>query len=238
MNRMAKYTVQIKSIIESLGSNSVLALSTLDEQIENARPKIFDFEYPFYDPSSKADFETWILESILMDEINYETYGLWHLRLRTWMKTNMPYYNKLYESAKLITNPLKNHHLERNTEGSESGNSSSNGTGTSNDTSSSNVLAWNMYADTPQGGINGLENSNYLTNATKDLNDTTTTSDTSTTSNNTATSSSTSKGKETVDGYSGIDENTLLLKYRQTIININAQFINDFKSKLTLKLWY
>ena len=221
MNRMAKYTVQIKSIIESLGSNSVLALSTLDEQIENARPKIFDFEYPFYDPSSKAEFETWILESILMDEINYETYGLWHLRLRTWMKTNMPYYNKLYESAKLITNPLKNHHLERNTEGSENGTSNANGT--------SNSIGWNMYSDTPQGGINGLENSNYLTNATKDLNDST--------SESTNTSSSTSKGKETVDGYSGIDENTLLLKYRQTIININAQFINDFKSKLTLKLW-
>ena len=222
MNRMAKYTVQVKSIIESLGSNNVLALSTLDAQIENARPKIFDFEYPFYDPSSKATFETWILESILMDEINYETYGLWHLRLRTWMKTNMPYYNKLYESAKLITNPLKNHHLERNTEGSENGTSNANGT--------SNSVGWNMYADTPQGGINGLENSNYLTNATKDLNDST--------SESTNTSSSTSKGKETVDGYSGIDENTLLLKYRQTIININEQFINDFKSKLTLKLWY
>ncbi len=251
---MAKYTVQIKSIIESLGSNSVLALSTLDEQIEKARPQIFDFDYPFYDPSSKKDFETWILESILMDEINYETYGLWHLRLRTWMKTNMPYYNKLYESAKLITNPLKNHHLERTTEGSESGNSSSNGEGTStsngtstnNDESTSNLLAWNMYSDTPQGGINGLENSTYLTNATKDLNDTTNTSNsngsttntTNNTSNNTSTSSSSSKGKETVDGYSGIDENTLLLKYRQTIININEQFINDFKNKLTLKLWY
>ena len=222
MNRMAKYTVQIKSIIESLASNNVMSLSTLDEQIEKARPKIFDFEYPFYDPSSKADFETWILESILMDEINYETYGLWHLRLRTWMKTNMPYYNKLYESAKLITNPLKNHHLERMTEGSENGTSNANGT--------SNYIGWNMYADTPQGGINGLENSNYLTNATKDLNDST--------SESTNTSSSTSKGKETVDGYSGIDENTLLLKYRQTIININEQFINDFKSKLTLKLWY
>ena len=78
----------------------------------------------------------------------------------------------------------------------------------------------------------------FFKKAQKDVNDTTTTSDTSTTSNNTATSSSTSKGKETVDGYSGIDENTLLLKYRQTIININEQFINDFKSKLTLKLWY
>lgn len=222
MNRMAKYTVQIKSIIESLASNNVMSLSTLDQQIEKARPKIFDFEYPFYDPSQKADFERWILESIIMDEINYETYGLWHLRLRTWMKTNMPYYNKLYESAKLITNPLKNHHLERNTEGSENGSSNTNGT--------SNYIGWNMYSDTPQGGINGLENSTYLTNATKDLNDST--------SESTNTSSSSSKGKEVVDGYSGIDENTLLLKYRQTIININEQFINDFKSKLTLKLWY
>ena len=223
MNRMSKYTIQVKTIVESLsGKTESLGLSQLDEAIEIARTKIFDFDYPFYDPSSKADFETWILESILMDEINYETYGLWHLRLRTWMKTNMPYYNKLYESAKLITNPLKNHHLERNTEGSENGTSNANGT--------SNYIGWNMYADTPQGGINGLENSNYLTNATKDLNDST--------SESTNESSSTSKGKETVDGYSGIDENTLLLKYRQTIININEQFINDFKSKLTLKLWY
>ena len=223
MNRMAKYTIQVKTIVESLsGRTESVGLSSLDEAIEIARTKIFDFEYPFYDPSQKADFERWILESILMDEINYETYGLWHLKLKTWMKTNMPYYNKLYESTKLITNPLKNHHLERNTEGSENGTSNANGT--------SNYIGWNMYADTPQGGINGLENSNYLTNATKDLNDST--------SESTNASSSTSKGKETVDGYSGIDENTLLLKYRQTIININAQFINDFKSKLTLKLWY
>ena len=223
MNRMAKYTIQVKAIVESLsGRTESVGLSSLDEAIEIARTKIFDFDYPFYDPSQKADFEKWILESILMDEINHETYGLWHLRLRTWMKTNMPYYNKLYESAKLITNPLKNHHLERNTEGSENGTSNANGT--------SNSIGWNMYADTPQGGINGLENSNYLTNATKDLNDST--------SESTNASSSTSKGKETVDGYSGIDENTLLLKYRQTIININEQFINDFKSKLTLKLWY
>ena len=223
MNRMAKYTIQIKTIVESLsGRTEIVGLSSLDEAIEIARTKIFDFEYPFYDPSQKADFERWILESILMDEINYETYGLWHLKLRTWMKTNMPYYNKLYESATLITNPLKNNHLERTTEGIENETSNANGT--------SNYIGWNMYSDTPQGGINGLENSTYLTNATKDLNDST--------SESTNTSSSSSKGKEVVDGYSGIDENTLLLKYRQTIININKQFINDFKSKLTLKLWY
>ena len=96
MNRMAKYTIQVKTIVESLsGRTESVGLSSLDEAIEIARTKIFDFDYPFYDPSQKADFEKWILESILMDEINYETYGLWHLKLRTWMKTNMPYYNKL-----------------------------------------------------------------------------------------------------------------------------------------------
>jgi len=169
-----------------------------------------------------------------MDEINYETYGLWHLKLRTFMKTNMPYYNKLYESAKLITNPLKNHHLKRTTEGSETGSNTS--TGEDTNVASSNVLAWNMYSDTPQGGINGLENSTYLTNATKDLNDTT--NESKTTSKNLGVATSKSNESEIVDGYSGIDENTLLLKYRQTIININERFINEFKNKLTLKLWY
>lgn len=232
---MAKYTIQVKTIVESLsGRTESVGLSSLDEAIELARAKIFDFDYPFYDPSSKADFERWILESILMDEINYETYGLWHLKLRTWMKTNMPYYNKLYESAKLITNPLKNHHLERITEGSETGSNTS--TGEDTNVATSNVLAWNMYSDTPQGGINGLENSTYLTNATKDLSDTT--NESKTTSKNLGVATSKSNGSEIVDGYSGIDENTLLLKYRQTIININELFINDFKSKLTLKLWY
>lgn len=232
---MAKYTIQVKTIIESLsGRTESVGLSSLDEAIELARAKIFDFDYPFYDPSSKADFETWILESILMDEINYETYGLWHLKLRTWMKTNMPYYNKLYESATLITNPLKNHHLERITEGSETGSNTS--TGEDTNVATSNVLAWNMYSDTPQGGINGLENSTYLTNATKDLSDTT--NESKTTSKNLGVATSKSNESEIVDGYSGIDENTLLLKYRQTIININELFINDLKSKLTLKLWY
>ena len=81
---MAKYTIQVKTIIESLsGRTESVGLSSLDEAIEIARTKIFDFVYPFYDHSRKADFEKWILESILMDEINYETYGLWHVNIVT-----------------------------------------------------------------------------------------------------------------------------------------------------------
>lgn len=224
---MAKYTIQVKTIVESLsGRTESVGLSTLDEAIEIARTKIFDFDYPFYDPTQKADFERWILESILMDEINYETYGLWHLKLRVWMKTNMDYYSKMFKSLDSIIDPFVNYNLTRVTQGNEKG--SNNG---SNESTSSST-GWNMFSDTPQGSIEGLENGDYLTNATKDLNDGTSNSKSATTfTNNT-------NGTETISGFSGITYSKMLKEYRESFANIKQIFIDDFKSKLTLKLWY
>lgn len=224
---MAKYTIQVKTIVESLsGRTESVGLSTLDEAIEIARTKIFDFDYPFYDPTQKADFERWILESILMDEINYETYGLWHLKLRVWMKTNMDYYSKMFKSLDSIIDPFVNYNLTRVTQGNEEGSNN----GSNESTSSSTGL--NMFSDTPQGSIEGLENGDYLTNATKDLNDGTSNSKSETTfTNNT-------NGTETISGFSGITYSKMLKEYRESFANIKQIFIDDFKSKLTLKLWY
>lgn len=224
---MAKYTIQVKTIVESLsGRTESVGLSTLDEAIEIARTKIFDFDYPFYDPTQKADFETWILESILMDEINYETYGLWHLKLRVWMKTNMDYYSKMFKSLDSIIDPFVNYNLTRVTEGNEKG--SNNG---SNESTSSST-GWNMFSDTPQGSIEGLENGDYLTNATKDSNEGTSNSKSTTAfTNNT-------NGTETISGFSGITYSKMLNEYRESFANMKQIFIDDFKSKLTLKLWY
>lgn len=224
---MAKYTIQIKTIIESLsGRTESVGLSSLDEAIEIARTKIFDFDYPFYDPSQKADFEKWILESILMDEINYETYGLWHLKLRVWMKTNMDYYSKMFKSLDSIINPFVNYNLTRATQGNEEGSN----TGTNESTSSS--IGWNMFSDTPQGSIEGLENGDYLTNATKDSNEG------SSSSKSTTTFTNNTNGSETISGFSGITYSKMLKEYRESFANIKQIFMDDFKSKLTLKLWY
>lgn len=224
---MAKYTIQVKTIVESLsGRTEGVGLSSLGGAIEIARTKIFDFDYPFYDPSQKADFERWILESILMDEINYETYGLWHLKLRAWMKTNMDYYSKMFKSLDSIIDPFVNYNLTRVTQGNEKGSNN----GSSESTSSS--IGWNMFSDTPQGGVEGLENGDYLTNATKDSNEGTSNSKSATTfTNNTS-------GAETVRGFSGITYSRMLKEYRESFANIKQIFIDDFKSKLTLKLWY
>lgn len=224
---MAKYTIQIKTIVESLsGRSESVGLSSLDDAIEKARTKIFDFDYPFYDPSQKADFEKWIIESILMDEINYETYGLWHLKLRTWMKTNMDYYSKMFKSLDSIIDPFVNYNLTRATQGNEKGLN----VGSNESTSSS--IGWNMFSDTPQGGIEGLENSIYLTNATKDLNDGTSNS------KNASTYTNNTNGTETISGFSGITYSRMLKEYRDSFASIKQIFMDDFKSKLTLKLWY
>ena len=224
---MAKYTVQVKTIVESLsGKTESVGLSSLDKAIEIARTKIFDFDYPFYDPSQKADFEKWIIESILMDEINYETYGLWHLKLRTWMKTNMDYYSKMFKSLDSIIDPFVNYKLTRATQGNEKG------LNVGNNEATSSSIGWNMFSDTPQGGIEGLENSVYLTNATKDLNDNTNNSKSASTYTNST------NGTETISGFSGITYSRMLKEYRESFANIKQIFIEDFKSKLTLKLWY
>lgn len=224
---MAKYTIQVKTIVESLsGRTESVGLSTLDEAIEIARTKIFDFDYPFYDPTQKADFEKWILESILMDEINYETYGLWHLKLRVWMKTNMDYYSKMFKSLDSIIDPFVNYNLTRFTQGNEKG------LNAGNIESTSSSIGWNMFSDTPQGSIEGLENGDYLTNATKDSNEGSSNSKSETTFTNNTT------GTETISGFSGITYSRMLKEYRESFANIKQIFINDFKSKLTLKLWY
>ena len=101
-----------------------------------------------------------------------------------------------------------------------------------NNEATSSSIGWNMFSDTPQGGIEGLENSVYLTNATKDLNDNTNNSKSASTYTNST------NGTETISGFSGITYSRMLKEYREGFANIKQIFIKDFKSKLTLKLWY
>ena len=70
---------------------------TAKEQIEYARPKIFDFEYPFFDENKKAEFETQFIKHFFMYDLGLETPALWEFRLDEVMNLIMPYYNQLYE---------------------------------------------------------------------------------------------------------------------------------------------
>lgn len=200
---MSKYTTELRFICESLalqkesadGNNANLI-------IEKARPLLFNFQYPIFDESYKPVLETKIIRHFYTREICAETTGLWKFWLENKLNEIMPYYNELYKSALLEYNPL--YDTDYTTD--HSGNGSSNGTSSSN---SSNVASgsdsssgttkstdsgsdtgsynradkfseWNLYSDTPQGGINGIAQGEdepalgtdaYLTNATHILHD-------------------------------------------------------------------
>ena len=131
---MSDYTTQLRFICESYANRRESATSSdVDEIIELARPKIFDFSYPIFDDNYKSELEKKIIEHFYTQEIGLETVGLWKLKLRTKMREIMPFYNQLYKSELLEFNPFINTDYQdtRHTEGSDTKDSVSNMSGTS-----------------------------------------------------------------------------------------------------------
>jgi hypothetical protein len=94
-----------------------------------------------------------------------------------------------------------------------------------------------LYSDTPQGGINGIENQNYLTNIRK-VTDSGSTSDTNSGQfSNTSSDSTDEDVTETITGKrNGTSYSKLLQEFRDTIINLDMMIIDEFKD-LFFGLW-
>lgn len=103
---MSSYTTEVRYICErAIGLNQSVGNSSIRNVIAQAAPKIFDFEYPIFDPSYKSVLEQKILRHFYTREIAFETVGLWKLKLETKMTEIMPYYNQLYNSTLYEYNP-------------------------------------------------------------------------------------------------------------------------------------
>lgn len=110
---MATYTTRLQTLIDGYAQGQI-ALSTA-EKIEFARKKLFDFDYPFFDEGLRASFETNFIRKFYMNEIGFETEGLFKFQLETWLLINMPYFNRLLESETLVFNPFENVDVKINT---------------------------------------------------------------------------------------------------------------------------
>lgn len=254
---MSKYTTELRYICESsIGNDKAGGYNKVADIIAQARPKIFDFSYPIFDESYRSVLETKIIKHYYTREIGQETYGLWKLKLDTKLNEIMPYYNQLYRSELLEFNPLYNFNITRDhntkfdskrTIGNDVSSSGTvNTSGTDNSTKTTENEHRDLYSDTPQGAIYNLENETYLTNARKvsdDNYDRLSSSNTANSTQNTHTQSegdddfnSTEDYLEHVYGFEGKDASELLLKYRQTFLNIDMQVIEELE-ELFFQLW-
>lgn len=162
---VSKYTTQIRFICENLsGLSESEGYNSVHDVLEKSWDKVFSFDFPIYKESYREVLCKKILTYFYTREIGYETYGRWKLALESRMNIIMPYYNKLYkvidEQFELLkSQDLYIEHTLSRTESMERDSKTS---------TSSDMSYKSRFLDTPQGGLDGLIDSDYLTNATLD----------------------------------------------------------------------
>lgn len=250
---MSKYTTEVRFICETAsGLGESKGYADVDTIITNAIPKIFTFTFPIFDENYRTVLEKKILKHFYTREICEETVGLWKLRLDAKLNEIMPYYNKLYKSELLEFNPLYTTNLTRTKKTDYDSNRNTSNNGTVNSTSNSNGsgsgtnsnVGLDLYSDTPQGSLTNVENETYLTNVRKttDTGNSSSTTSNSTTGNVTNSDTgtdalnSTEDYLETVIGFEGSSASDLLIKYRDTFLNIDMMVIGDLET-LFFQLW-
>lgn len=235
---MSKYTTEVRFICESKSGLEVSGGSgDIDNIIAGSWNKIFTSKAPFFDEAYRSVLCQKILKHYYLREICCETVGIWTLWMNTRLEEIMPYYNQLYESAKIEFNPMHDVDLIREHKRTENEEANSNRTSTSNSDSTTSNNSKELYSDTPQGSITGLESNSYLTNATIEENtgdSTITLNNTDETTNNVNT---TEDYIETITGKQGTESfSNLLNKFRETFLNIDMMIIEEF-SDLFFGLW-
>lgn len=184
----------------------------------------------------------------------------------------MPYYNQLYRSELLKIQPLISVDRTVNHEGKGSDSKSThrsgsntsqtnitvnddksiqrNATNSSQTNNTGSTDTWSYYSDTPQGGIEGIQNNEYLTNATHNTGTDSTGSTLSGSTNDSETEKRTDKSESKQNGSSDENEieegkrddsyidritgfegnqSEMLLKFRETFLNIDMMIIDDLK---------
>lgn len=247
---MSKYTTEVRFICENkAGLTESGGSDSVDEVLNACWNKIFTSKVNFFDESYRAVLCKKILKHYYLREICCETVGIWLLWMNTKLEEAMPYYNKLYESELIKFNPMYDVDYSRkgNKTGNETGegNRKTNGknNSTNSQTTNNSSVSHDLYSDTPQGALTGVENETYLTNARKVSSE----GESSVNGSNTVSyedSEANTNKVDTTEDYiesvsgkqGGTSYSKLLNEFRNTFLNIDMQVIEEF-DELFMMLW-
>lgn len=233
---MSKYTTELRYYLQTLAK-------TEDEEnvtdiLEKSWNLVFNFDFPIYDEKHRQELCTKILLHYYFREIGTETIGAWHIKLQMKMNEIMPYYNKLYqvldENFSLSKTRESFRTLEHTGKNDFTGNVNTVNTNSSNVNNMDNTV--NKFLDTPQGGLDGILDTDYLTNAT--INDVNSTQNiTNNSSGDTSTKNlNNDEYSDNEHKYGNFDILENVEKYNSEKFNIDLAIINELNS-LFMKLW-
>ena len=226
----ARYTEVLYNIINSENGSVALnkAMSTYPLYVSTSQR---EYGQPNIIPT-REQLNNKILNYYKYREIGFETVGRFLDELETSLNEIMPYYNQLFYSADQDFNMIYNVDYKRTIDRDRD--NTSNTTATSNTTTSESTTSNNktVSSDTPQSNIStantDIDNVEYANNISWNKD----TGSGSGTSNGSATTSGTGNETEsTVETTKGnfgvVSAQDLIKKYREIIINIEQQIIND-----------
>lgn len=181
-----------------------------------------------YKVPTREELNTKILNFYRFREIGQETFGRWLYELENALNEIMPYYNQLFYSADQDFNPIYNVDYKKTTMGSQNANSNTTSSGT--DSSTNEEYTKGINSKTPQNQLNisntGIDSVSYADNADWGKSSGST-SGTNTTTGNSTSNGSTSSIETTKGNFGVVSAQDLIIKYRETILNIEQLIIND-----------
>ena len=244
----ARYTEVLNNLLFYPDTKEAITEAMSDYPLYQTDPNKVTQYGTAYKVPTRDELNAKILNNYRFQEIGQETVGRWLFELKTALHAIMPYYNQLFYSADQDFNPIFNvdyvKTIERekkdNTVGTQNSTSSTSSTGT--DTSSNTEYTKSVNSKTPQDLLNiantGIDSVNYADDASWGK------ASGSTNGSNTTSGTSSSNGSNSVIGKEneGIVETTkgnfgvtssqdLIIKYRETILNIEQLIINDPRIK-------
>ena len=227
----AKYTEVLDNLLNNeeakLAIDEAMATYPLYEQEEKAR----QFGTAYHVPTRK-ELNNKILNYYRFREIGFETFGRFIFELKTALEEIMPKYNQLFYSADQDFNPIYNVDYEKIIGRDRTDSTISNSANSSTDETNAKTNTKDITSGTPQSELNvatkDIEQVSYADTANwnQNIDENKTTSNMN--ANSTTDGSETELTKESTKGNFGVvSAQDLILKYRQTIINIEQMIIND-----------
>lgn len=240
---MSTYTIELKDVIEIIYGTNFDRYDWAQEYHEvrfngvkyGKLPIVPDWSlmglgtYPIFDENYRDVINGKIVDEYFNREIGTETIDNWLLMIRKKMDQIMPYYNKLYLSEQIEFDPISTIDIttKANSSGKETGINEVTATTSSDTQSGSRTVSQEL----PQTLLSG--NGDYATAASDANSDSKISSSNS--QNGQTDSTNENESNSTTSGYQGVAAE-LLMRYRNTIINIDTMVISSLEDCFMLVL--
>lgn len=216
---MSKYTTELRYVVEQ--SLDDLGLSHNESNWYRIYDKLGLDDYPMFSEAYRPTLNNKIIRHYYTREIGAETVGRFRMFVRDSMHMIMPYYNQLYESEIVAQKlePLLEYRRDR----------SEHAEGSSQSHADSKADSTAVYQDTPQNEMipAQIKNLQYATDV--NIDDSSGSSDASGSYDNTVDSHE--------EGFNQ-SQAALLLKYRETFLNIDMDIVyNKELAQCFMTIW-